>query len=276
MKRNCLAVVVTLSLLLGLGAQSDERKEIENQLNELYKGKIVTLRHFYRGERLRFDTQGNLLKGGEPGPWTLYGRIEINDVKVHRDRLELRGRRMLVRYNGDAREFEHLRTRDKVRIEIGNHPTQWTSSIARDLSQSVLLGPTEPVATILPTFWQTFLDKPDSVCTENESPFADASNAEKRIWLSMNDSQKRIVSQGPPTYPPRAKQAGLEGTVRMCVLIGTDGKVEEAILVKPAGLGFDETAMETVSNWRYEPLTLDGAPRQVITPINVIFIFRLR
>jgi len=43
--------------------------------------------------------------------------------------------------------------------------------------------------------------------------------------------------------------------------------------MKPAGAGFDDDAVEAVSQWKYKPTTIDGKPVCVITTITVNYAF---
>ena len=84
--------------------------------------------------------------------------------------------------------------------------------------------------------------------------------------------QKSLIRQFqvPPVYPPVAKNAGIQGTARFDVLVGTDGKIVRMVVVS----GPEElvrAAAAAVRNWRYEPVMLNGRPCFVLTKIDVNF-----
>jgi protein TonB len=57
-----------------------------------------------------------------------------------------------------------------------------------------------------------------------------------------------------PRYPRAAVRMGLEGEVRIEVLVGVDGKPQELRLARSSGHAvLDEAAMETVTTWRFVP-----------------------
>jgi protein TonB len=71
----------------------------------------------------------------------------------------------------------------------------------------------------------------------------------------------RVVDMRPPSYPPSARRQGIEGIVRVRVLVGPDGKVIQALVVKTSGYdALDEAALEAVVDWRFEPARRDGEP----------------
>jgi len=81
-----------------------------------------------------------------------------------------------------------------------------------------------------------------------------------RIHISW-DTPPRLVHSTRPAYPEIARRAGVEGTVTLYVVIGTDGKVEEveAAYSTPNKI-FSEAAEQAIKQWRYEPAKVDGKP----------------
>lgn len=75
-----------------------------------------------------------------------------------------------------------------------------------------------------------------------------------------------------PTYTEEARKAKYQGTVVLRGLITLDGKVINISVVKGAGLGLDEKAIEAVRTWRCKPANgPDGRPVPTWTPIEVNF-----
>ncbi|HVN06261.1 MAG TPA: TonB family protein [Bryobacteraceae bacterium] len=74
-----------------------------------------------------------------------------------------------------------------------------------------------------------------------------------------------------PQYSDEARAALLEGTVVLRVVIGIDGKPQEALIVRSLGLGLDEMALEAVNQWRFKPGAKDGQPVPVAATIEVNF-----
>jgi vitamin B12 transporter len=74
-------------------------------------------------------------------------------------------------------------------------------------------------------------------------------------------------------YPPDALAQQVEATVVLRIFVQTDGRVGEAEVVEPAGLGFDEAAREALLGSRFRPATRDGTP--VAARILYRYEFRL-
>ena len=79
-----------------------------------------------------------------------------------------------------------------------------------------------------------------------------------------------IVTKVTPLYPPMAKQARIQGTVRFNALIGRDGTVQNLQLVTGHPL-LVAASQEAVRQWVYRPTLLNGEPAEVATVIDVNF-----
>jgi protein TonB len=61
-------------------------------------------------------------------------------------------------------------------------------------------------------------------------------------------------------YPRGARRAGLEGDVRLELVVSEAGEVVEVRVVQPAGNGFDEAAVRLARRFRFRPATSGGRP----------------
>jgi TonB family protein len=116
-----------------------------------------------------------------------------------------------------------------------------------------------PVATILPILFATLL------------LFAqDTPTPPQRIRVGGNVQASNLVKKVTPVYPPLAKQARMQGTVRFTVIINKEGSVENVQLVSGHPL-LVPSALEAVKQWKYRPTLLNGNPVEVITQIDINF-----
>jgi TonB family protein len=75
-------------------------------------------------------------------------------------------------------------------------------------------------------------------------------------------------------YPPAARSDDREGDVGLEIVVDGDGRVLDAHLTRPAGHGFDESALEAIRRYRFAPAKKDGRAVRVRMPW--IVQFRLR
>ena len=76
-----------------------------------------------------------------------------------------------------------------------------------------------------------------------------------------------------PRYPPEAMAARVQGMVIVELVIGPDGRVTDAKVLRsiPA---LDEAALEAVRQWTYTPTLLNGVAVPVIMTTMVTFQLR--
>lgn len=78
------------------------------------------------------------------------------------------------------------------------------------------------------------------------------------------------MEQVPPQYPAEAKQARIEGTVVLAIIIGADGSVKDVREVDgPPEL--IPAAVAAVKKWRYRPTLFRGQPREASTEVELQF-----
>ena len=85
----------------------------------------------------------------------------------------------------------------------------------------------------------------------------------------------RIVVGERPDYPENARAKGWEGTVRLQILVNTDGRVEEVRIVASSGYAeLDQTAQRAVRSWRFSPALKNGNPIAAWATVPVVFDLR--
>ena len=92
----------------------------------------------------------------------------------------------------------------------------------------------------------------------------------ERIRVGGNVQAANLIRKITPVYPPLAKQARVQGTVRFSAIIGKDGAIQNLQLVSGHPL-LVPAAQEAVKQWVYKPTLLNGEPVEVITQIDVNF-----
>ena len=73
-----------------------------------------------------------------------------------------------------------------------------------------------------------------------------------------------------PVYPEIARRNGVKGIVIIEAVIGVDGRVDNARVLKSVPL-LDAAALEAVRAWSYSPTLLNGRPTAVIMTVTVLF-----
>jgi len=80
-----------------------------------------------------------------------------------------------------------------------------------------------------------------------------------------------LIRKVSPVYPPLARQARIQGTVILKIVIDKSGNVQSLQLVKGHPM-LAPAAFDAVRKWKYEPYLLNGDPVEVETNVQVNFV----
>jgi protein TonB len=94
--------------------------------------------------------------------------------------------------------------------------------------------------------------------------------APQRIRVGGNVQQTKLLEKKVPKYPPEAKAAGIQGTVKLMAVIGKDGRVKTLEVLSGDPL-LASAALEAVKEWVYSTTHLNGEPVEVATQIDIHF-----
>ena len=91
-----------------------------------------------------------------------------------------------------------------------------------------------------------------------------------RVRVGGNIQAARIVNRVQPVYPEAARQARIQGVVRLRVILAKDGTISQMEVISGHPL-LQQAALDAVRQWVYQPTLLNGRPVEVDTTIDVIF-----
>jgi len=100
------------------------------------------------------------------------------------------------------------------------------------------------------------------------APVPEEAPAEPEIRPTEPEAVK-IVS---PSYPETARKAGITGRVYVKLLVGPDGKVKDAQVIRGIGYGCDEAATDAAYKAVFKPGTKNGKPADTYITIPYPFM----
>ena len=83
----------------------------------------------------------------------------------------------------------------------------------------------------------------------------------------------KLIFGPEPAYPKFAKRDKIEGKVIVTTVIGTNGRVSEAHILKSLRQDLDQSALETIKTWRFDPAT--ACDKKVAVNLDVEVNFHL-
>jgi protein TonB len=88
----------------------------------------------------------------------------------------------------------------------------------------------------------------------------------------LQKDPKEAENQGRDIYPAEAARLQIEGTVVLRVGIDRSGAVRSVKVIKPAGYGFDEAAVQSMRRYKWAPArTNDGRPVDFLITFKYAF-----
>jgi TonB family protein len=241
-----------------------------------------------------------VLKGGSEGPWTVYGGVLIEQVVVAPSKLQFTGQRILFLFKDQRftllkfQRLDDMRTppfSPSMKMEITLNEPVNSAEQARAILNRVFALNTSDVLDSVSDFWRDLLK--DSLIydplqkQEEEFHWRQVTTRPKpddnseRGTISDNKVFRlgKEVKAPKPQYTPEpqfseiARYERFQGTNVVNLIVDKTGAVQSIKLVRPLGLGLDDSARATIQKWRFHPGTRNGEP--VAVELNVETGFHL-
>lgn len=84
-------------------------------------------------------------------------------------------------------------------------------------------------------------------------------------------AEGNLIYRVQPSYPPLARQARIQGPVKLRAIVSRTGTIENLTVLSGHAM-LVTAAIEAVRQWRYRPYLLNGDPIEVETEITVNFV----
>ena len=270
-----------LSILLAPPASASD--DVGDRLKSTYVEKVLTLRHFYKGDHLVFQPDGALIGVADIGPWTLDGQIFVKNIELREHALHILGRRVCLAFASGTPPYRDVleslaesnaKDKDKLAEAFQKKTVEIEIELAqesRDLSdvtsamQSVFLSPDESIRNFVPDFWRDYFDQIEG------QPRSVHHTTEKVYFVNGEVSVPRAISAPNPGFSEDARRAKYQGTMTVSLVVDASGRAQDIEITSPLGLGLDENAVESVRQWTFEPARKEGKPVPVRIAVQVDF-----
>ena len=238
--------------------KAEETGDLQLQLAMTLVGKGLFLRGFYLSNDLAYDTAGRVVGTPEVGDWTV---AAVNVLKAERrgaKEIELDGVRVAIQYNPDANEFQrHPLNNEKVKILVEDSgDLQGFEAAIRAI---FAMGIDPAFQRSMQDFWRHYFDP-------NLAWPQDSLNGQTIYALAGGPNQAKDVT--PPKVehrtdaklPTFAQRDKVQGTVLLRIVVDAEGVPHRISVARPLGYGLDESAVEAMAKWHFQPGMKDGRP----------------
>jgi protein TonB len=91
--------------------------------------------------------------------------------------------------------------------------------------------------------------------------------------MEGGDLSSKVLYAKPPTYPVDARRAHEQGTVKLLLLVGSDGTVKDIQVAGSSGSQrLDRAALAAVKRWRWSPTMSNGVATAVRGYVTIPFV----
>lgn len=266
LKSNLALVALCLSITASLPAAN--LNAMASALNGAYAGKIVTLRRFGSGSSLHYAENGDFVKGGEVGPWTLDAYLQIAKIRISRNLLRINGHRLDFMYDKaikDLRPYRGPAVSINIKIDLASASL---TNVQNALSR-VFVSERTAMAKLAPDYWRPYLLQ--TAAYKKAIVSAPGTAGASKTPLQVKVTEPKAKHTPDPPYTREARAASVQGDVILSVIVGSDGAVNNVSIVRPLGMGLDDEAAETIKQWKFIPGTREGRPVAVRVMIDITF-----
>jgi periplasmic protein TonB len=143
-------------------------------------------------------------------------------------------------------------------------PTEEVRAVVLDPVASVPGGISAPARVNLPQMNVVPPPAPKAPVTQAQPANRQATNVGGGVQPAA------LLKKVAPVYPPMARTARIQGTVRFTATVDKNGNVQNIQFMSGPQM-LVQAATEAVKKWVYRPMMLNGQPTEVITQIEVKF-----
>ncbi|MGD0647295.1 MAG: energy transducer TonB [Acidobacteriaceae bacterium] len=247
-------------------------------------GRPLYLRGFWLEDQLKFGADGQPAGNLKSGTFTEAG-IAVHNVKLSHGQLRIEGQRVGLEFLSTALNSSSVAPKrvslsgpnytGSISIEIQS-PPDGDFSKALD---AVFAPDLASLVPAMPRYWQDYAQKHflDQGPKDGSKPQVAAKSdpgaeiGDKLFHVGGTTTKPVVLHQEGPQFSDAARVLKFSGMVTVYLWVMTDGSVAHLSIVKAAGLGLDEQALHTVSEYRFKPATRDGKPVTVDLYVDVNF-----
>ena len=81
----------------------------------------------------------------------------------------------------------------------------------------------------------------------------------------------KLVFKVEPQYTGQARDAGIQGKVKLSFVVGRNGKPRDIRVIEGLERGLDKNAIAALEQWRFEPATKNGLPVEIRAVAEIVY-----
>lgn len=261
MKKKIVYVLCGL-LLVVLAASAEENAQ--KTLDKILLGRPVQLRIPCGDANLQYDRQGKLLNSSQPSPWTVDGVFMVDKISLAKDKLEIKGNRVLVALKlGPNAGLISLQTKKSVKVIVNDFPSDAKTEQVLAMLDHLFVGGN--VREHIANYWKASIDISQSLeqmRKQSRDGIVGRFDQERPVYLPETEyrvNPPKMLSALDADYGRSALRANGEVS-EIRVLVNEYGRPELVGLLRDTKGDFGLQTLYAVAHWKFSPAVKDGAP----------------
>lgn len=241
----------------------------QQSLHSQYVGKVLVFRKSARMvSQYDFQEDGTLKGNAQPGLWAVDGVVQVKDIEFHKDRVTFKCVKLWADIKDDG-QLHFFPSSAALKGKSGNYP-QTTDIIFRTSEENVAaaeivsrvrkvcLAEQESVLGSAPQSISAFIQK-DAVIVDINSPSG----------AGFKGTPPKPISNPLPNESQEAQLVGQAGRESFVVYVDERGGASVVGFTHLLQYGLEETTIEAVKGWKFEPASQDGKPVAVRMAMSI-------
>jgi hypothetical protein len=276
MQRLSVFIFVAISTLLFGGAVVVVQAEVptadQQTLRTEYVGKVLIFRKSVRmAGNLEYTSDGSLKGSHEPGFWTVDGAVQVKDINFGKDHVTLKCVKLWANIRPDG-QLHYFPASAALKGKPDNGYPEATNVTFRiekatvsgeeikQLVQKVFLGPNESVLGATPQPIAAFIQKVPV-----------RTDIDPVTGMGFSGTPPKAVEDPTPERSREAILVGQAGQESFILYVDTQGRAAVLGFTHLLQYGLEETTIDAVKGWRFDPAIKDGKPVAVRIPMSIEF-----
>jgi TonB family protein len=282
-----------LAFILTIGTFPALAQSPEQLLNDKFVGKMLVIRNFYLEPVLRYDASGQIKGHLNKGTWTI-AQFKIEKARLGSEGFELDGRRVAIGWDSKTQSVAFFNIQP-LTIKVEDLPSNALTESKLDALANQIFVVLRSEPDSVPDYWRELVSgnvvaEPDGkghkrfrlkdrpfisapVGKDVASAITHSAQGDPIYRVGGKVSPPKLLTRHEPEFSALARRFHYEGATVLSVTVNESGSLEDIQVIRPAGFGLDDSAVEAVKAWKFDPAKLDGKP--VKTTVQVEVNYRL-
>jgi hypothetical protein len=262
-------VGVAMLLTGAVALQAEVPEPDQTALRAEYVKKVLIFRKSYRTlTHLEVNADGSVAGNPQPGFWSMDGACQVQDLEFRHDRITVKCAKLWANVKDDGQlhyfpasvalkgNSDYPQEIDLVfRIE---KKKEMSASDFKECLGHVFLGEGESLLAAAPAPIVAYIQK---VAIEPD--------IDPTATKPFDGTPPKAISTPPPDLSKEAALVGQGGREGFIALVDEEGKARVVGFTHILQYGLEETTMEAVKSWKFQPAMKDGKPIAVRMAMEV-------